>query len=248
MLLVVLLLLCVYAWAIPQNQKPILKLSVRTHDRKLITSMLLDAYSEVYKLNSEAFLNYITNYNSLALQYTANEYCLGSSAIRYYIKSFSIDHKDYAASECALNLNSHFSSIILPEHGFHTAVHEIADPLTKELDAKTRQYILDLPTFDFQFEQFDDLNYGLNCYSGYSELVQVMYKEKVLTVNFQMLVTVPDKCSFSALNPEFDTTYDKITRSIEIPMSGEFYCQTGPSVTCTNSMANTRNSRYQLYE
>ncbi|RKP31885.1 hypothetical protein METBISCDRAFT_26188 [Metschnikowia bicuspidata] len=248
MLLVVLLLLCVYAWAIPINQKPILKLSVKTHERALITSMLLDAYSEAYSLNSEAFTNYITNFNSLALQYTANEYCVESSAIRYYIKSFSIDHKDYAASQCALNLNSHFSSIILPEHDFHTVVHGIADPLTEELDAKIRLYILDLPNFDFDFEQFGDLNYGLECYSGYSELMQVMYKEKVLTVNLQVLVTVPDQCTFSALNPEFDTTYDKITHTIQIPMSGEFYCQTGPSVTCTMSMANTRNSRYQLFE
>lgn len=127
-------------------------------------------------------------------------------------------------------------------------MHGTTDMLTDELETKAAKYILELPSFDFKFEQFEDLDYGLECDSGFQELMQVMYREKVLIVNLQLEVTVPEPCSFSKLNAEYDTLFNKSYQSVQIPMSGEFYCQLGTSVSCKMSMANTRNSRYRLFE
>lgn len=234
--------------ALPMGQKPILRLSVKTHDREIVRSMLHDAYVEAYKLNPRVSENYITNFSSLALQYTADNFCVENTVIRYYIKSFRVESKEYPASKCALNLNSRFSSVILPEPDFHNTVHATVDLLSAELETKAERYILELPSFDFEFDQFEDLDYDLECDSGYRELMQVMYKEKALTVNLQLDVAVPQHCTFSKLNPEFDDRFDKMFQEIQIPMSGEFYCQSGSSVSCKASMANTRNFRYKLFE
>lgn len=243
-----LVLFCLVALALPLGQKPILKVSVRTHDQGLVTSMLYDAYSEAYKLKEESNGNYITNFSSLALQYSADKYCVENSAFRYYIKSFRVEQKEYPASQCALNLSPKFSSIVMPEPEFHKFVHGTTDLLSFELETRAQRFILELESFDFKFEQFDDLDYDLECIAGYYELMQVIYNEKVLTVNLEVQVSVPPECTFSKLNSDFDTTFDKSSRTLTIPMRGEFYCQSGSSVSCKKSMANTRNFRYKLYE
>lgn len=245
---VALILHIVLITALPLGQKPILRLSVKTHDREIIKSMLHDTYNEVYKLNPQVSENYINNFSSLALQYTADSFCVDNTVIRYYIKSFGVQFREYPASPCALNLNSRFSSVLLPTPDFHHTVHGTSDLLSAELETRAERYILDLPSFDFEFDQFDDLDYDLECDSGYRELMQVMFKEKVLTVNLQLEVSVPDHCTFSKLNPEYDTKFDKKFQEIHIPMTGEFYCHSGSSVSCKASMANTRNFRYRLFE
>lgn len=236
------------AKALPIGQKPILRLSVKSHDREIVTSMLHDAYAEAYKLNTRVSDNYITNYSSMALQYTADNFCVDNTVIRYYIKSFGVKYREFPASPCALNLNSRFYTVILPEPDFHNTVHGTVDLLSAELEVKAERYILELPGFDFEFDQFDDLDYDLECNSGYRELMQVMYKEKVLTVNLQLDVSVPKHCTFSKLNPDYDNRFDKMYREIHIPISGEFFCQSGNSISCKASMANTRNFRYKLFE
>lgn len=233
---------------IPVAQKPILKVSTRTHDTDLVTSMLYDAYSEAYRMTEDSNENYITSFSSLALQYSADKYCVENSAFRYYIKSFTVEHMEYPSSQCALNLNTKFSSIILPEPEFHKFVHGTPDLLSFELETRAQRYILELDSFDFKFNQFDDLDYDLECSSAYYELMQVMYKEKVLTVNLEVHTSVPSSCTFAKLNPEFDTLFDKASYTLHLPMTGEFFCKSGSSVSCKMSMANTRNARYKLYE
>ncbi|WPK27487.1 hypothetical protein PUMCH_004876 [Australozyma saopauloensis] len=236
------------SFALPFGQKPILRLTANSHDKSIVSSILFEAYSEAYLLNAHAKANYITNFHSLALQYTADDYCVDKTSIRYYVKSFAVDTKSYPASQCALNLNSRFSSILLPEEDFHENVHGTTDLLTYELEMRAELYILELPSFSFEFNDFDDLNYDLECFSEYYELMQVMYQEKVLTVNLQLQVTVPDQCTFKKLNPEFDTNFDQLFQTVQLPMSGEFFCKSGTSVSCKMSMANTRNVRYKLFE
>ncbi|QBM87967.1 hypothetical protein METSCH_B11810 [Metschnikowia aff. pulcherrima] len=236
------------AHAVIVAQKPIHKVSTKTHDPKMVSTMLYEFYSEAYNLRDNANQNYIANFGSIALQYTSDPLCVNKSHIRYFIKSFSLVHHDYPASPCNLNLNTRFLEIVSPSADFHVSVHGTVDRLSSELLQKSQTYIEELPDFDFKFYHFDNLNYGLQCESGYHQLMQVIYQEKVLQVNLQVLVTVPEQCTFSKLNPEFLTVFEASKAVVHIPLTGEFYCQAGKTASCKKTVANTNNPRLKLYD
>ncbi|OBA18023.1 hypothetical protein METBIDRAFT_47901 [Metschnikowia bicuspidata var. bicuspidata NRRL YB-4993] len=229
-------------------QKPIHKVSTKTHDAKLVSTMLYGFYSEAYNLRDNANQHYILNFGSIALQYTSDPYCVEKSNIRYFIKSFSLVHHEYPASPCSLNLNTRFAEVVEPSPSFHVSVHGTLNRLSSELLQKSETYIKDLPDFDFHFYDFTDLNYDLQCESGYHQLMQVIFQEKVLQVNLQVLVTVPEQCTFNKLNPEFLTVFEAAKAVVHIPLSGIFYCQSGKTASCKKTVANTKNPRLKLYE
>lgn len=244
----ILLMAAICSHSLPTSERALLKLSAKTHDKRIISNMLFDAYSKAYFLNSDANPNYIHNFDSLALQYIGDSYCVDHTVIKYYVRSFSVGSKEYPASQCYHNTNPRFSSIILPLPDFHESVHGSTDLLSAEIETRLERYLLELDEFELSFNDFDDLDYGLECDSGYNELMQVMYRETVLNVNLQLLVTVPEHCTFAALNPKYQTSFDGGSVSVQLPMRGDFYCQPGSTVSCKRSIANTRNSRVKLYE
>lgn len=229
-------------------QKPIHKVSTKTHNSTMVSTMLYGFYSDAYNLRDSTNQNYISNFGSIALQYTSDPFCVSKSHIRYFIKSFSLVHHEYPASACNLNLNTRFAEVVSPTTGFHLSVHGGLDRLSAELLQKAQSYIEDLPDFDFRFYDFLDLNYDLKCESSYHELMQVVFQEKVLQVNLQVLVTVPEQCTFAKLNPKFQTVFEETKTVVNIPLNGEFYCQPGKTVSCKKTVANTNNPRLKLYD
>lgn len=230
------------------TQKPLHKISVKTHEESLVSSMLYAFYTDAYNRNAKPSSSYIANYNSIALQYTSDPYCVESSSIRYFIKSFTLGHNEYPASMCNLNLNNRFVSVVTPFPEFHETVRGTLDQIPAELLSLSRAYIEDLPDFSFQFYDFQNLNYDLECNNRYFELMQVMYLESVLEVNLQVLVTVPSKCSFKLLNADFDTIFDKGSTEVQIPVSGEFFCQAGKTPYCKKDNALKKNLNVRLFE
>ncbi|GEQ71596.1 hypothetical protein JCM33374_g5281 [Metschnikowia sp. JCM 33374] len=236
------------AHALIVAQKPIHKVSTKTHDTKLVSTMLYGFYSDAYNLRDTINENYISNFGSIALQYTSDPYCVNKSHIRYFIKSFSLVHHEYPASPCNLNLNTRFAEIVSPTPNFHLSVHGAVDRLSGELLQKSQRYIEELPDFDFHFYDFASLNYDLQCESSYHQLMQAMYQEKVLQVNLQVSVTVPEQCTFSKLNPEFSTVFEGAKAVVHLPLTGVFFCQSGRTASCKKTVANTNNPRLKLYE
>lgn len=230
------------------SQKPIHKVTTKTHDFKMVSTMLYEFYSDAYKLRDNTNQNYISNFDSIALQYTSDPYCVSKSHIRYFIKSFSLVHHEYPASPCNLNLNTRFAEVVSPTPSFHNSVHGSVNRLSSELLQKSQSYIEELPDFEFHFYDFADLNYDLQCAAGYHQLMQVMFQEKLLQVNLQVLVTVPEQCTFSKLNPEFLTVFEGATTVVQLPLTGVFFCQFGRSASCKKTVANTNNPRLKLYE
>lgn len=229
--------------AVDLKQKPIHKVSCRSHDPAMVSTMLYGYYSEVYKLNEKSHKNYITNFSSGALQYTSDPFCIENSAIKYYIESFSLADNDYAASECTLNTNGRSVSEISPLPNFHNTVHGTVDRLTSELLFKAQRYIESLGNFGFSLYDFEDLDYSLRCEVEPQQLMQVIYREKVIETVLKVVVSVPDKCSFHQLNRDFDTTYDQASITVQIPLTGEFLCQPGQTVSCKKILANSKVSR-----
>lgn len=236
------------AHALLVAQKPIHKISTKTHAPDVVSSLLYQYYSEVYALSDNVNKHYIANFNSIALQYTSDPFCVEQSSIRYFIKSFALDHNDYPASQCSLNLSNRFASVVTPDENFHLHVHGSQDEIPGELQQKAQSYIEDLPDIDFLFYDFSDINYDLQCLLGSHELMQVVYREKVLDVVLQVLVTVPEQCTFRTLNPEFHTQFEKSSVDVQIPVSGEFICQSGKTAYCKKSFAETGNPSYRLFE
>lgn len=227
---------------------PVHKVTIKTHPVEIVSSLLYDAYAAVYSLNPQANPSYITNYESMALQYSGSQSCVENAAIRYYLVNASLVHKEYPASECILNTNNQYQAVVTPTSNFHLSVHGMKGRLSDELDYKTRLYLEQISTCQYDFNNFTGLNYNLECASDYYELMQVNYREAVVEARLQIAVTVSDECPFSDLNSSFGTEYDKAIISVEIPVNGSFYCHVGRSATCRMSMAHTRNARYRLFD
>lgn len=168
--------------------------------------------------------------------------CIEKSRIKYYLKALSLGKDEHEASECRLNLSQRFHSIVTPEPQIHQLVHNETNRLMMELETKLVSRMKTLPNMQsYEFYNFEDLNYGLQCSCGFQELCQVKLQENVVEAVIEKVVEVSPACG-----PRVKGRVERIL--LNIPLNGTFECQSGRSPTCKRTTAKTTNAHYKIID
>lgn len=222
-------------------ERPILKISTKTHDRHVI----MDALQDVADIIS------LTPTNNARLQHWTTDSmrtCVENSNIKYYLRSVKLTDRLLEASECRTNVNYNYQSILVPSPNIHVLLLQQNDPIDIKLVSNLMEYFGNFEQFkEFNFNDFHDLNYDLQCVINYQELMQVRFKETILEVLLEKKVEVDDHCDFRIMNHRFPGYhYDQVI--VNLPINGTFYCHHGKTKTCNRTIAEYKNSRYKLIE
>lgn len=220
--------------------RPILKISTRTHDKIIIINNLQEIANNI----SVGMTSY-EKFNWLS----SNEMreCVEGSCIKFYIREIKCTDRTFIASECRTNLNARFQSILQPTTNIHNLILRDEDSLDTQLKTNLVDHFSSFRQFkEFKFNDFNNnLNYDLQCLVDYQLLMQVHFKQTVVEVNLMGTTEVADACQFDKINPNFDGLRLVYTTTY-LPVNGTFYCQKGKSQTCNRTIAESKNSRYKL--
>lgn len=203
--------------------KTLFKISSRTHPSSLVSSLLLSKYRQI---GSGTNL-------SKALALAASGTCSENTCFRYVLESARLAQLTVPASECRLNRDDSYQTVILPSS--HIQDHFDEDDIVNlELKNKLRLYLLEV--LGLVFSDFADLDYGLQCYGDHYELTQVVLQQTIVVANLKLHVSVPTECSFSQFASHIGNEYTSLVE-IELPVNGTFVCTSGRSAHC-----NMRNA------
>lgn len=221
--MLIIFFLLVLATAAP-TLKTLFKISSRTHPSSLVSSLLLSKYRQI---GSGTNL-------SKALALAASGTCSENTCFRYVLESARLAQLSVPASECRLNRDDSYQTVILPSSHIQDSFHD-DNEIDLELKGKLKSYLLEvLP--GLVFSDFADLDYGLQCYGDHYELTQVVLQQTVVVANLKLHVSVPTECSFSQFASHVGNEYTSLVE-IELPVNGTFVCTSGRSAHC-----NMRNA------
>lgn len=220
--------------------RPILKISTRTHDKLIIINNLQEIANNI----SVGMTSY-EKFNRLS--FNEMRECVEGSCIKFYIREIKCTDRTFIASECRTNLNARFQSILQPTTNIHNLILRDEDSLDTQLKTNLVDHFSSFRQFkEFKFNDFNNnLNYDLQCLVDYQLLMQVHFKQTVVEVNLMRTTEVADACQFDKINPNFDGLRLVYTTTY-LPVNGTFYCQKGKSQTCNRTIAEFKNSRYKL--
>lgn len=200
--------------------RTLFKISSRTHSPSLISSLLLTKYKEAGSGTN------LSKAQALAL----TESCSNNAVFRYVLESAQIAQTSVPASECRLNRDDYYQTVILPLSHFQASLYD-DNEVDEELRQRLRNFLLEvLP--GLTFSNFTELNYGLECYGDHYELTQVVLKQTVVKAALKLHVSVPPECSFSQFASHLENDYTTLVE-IELPVNGSFVCTTGRSEHCS---------------
>ncbi|KAI5950966.1 hypothetical protein KGF54_004040 [Candida jiufengensis] len=233
------------------QEHPIFKITSKTHDKSIIIDFLQNVANKITisPTNLSKFQLWSTSVSSSKVSPTLQEQkCIENTIIKYFIRSLKLTDKIYEASECRINLNPKMKSILQPSENIHNLILRDDNLIDTQL-----KYVL-IDEFNryeqfkqFKFNDFEYLNYNLNCLIDFQQLMQVEFKETVIEVNLEQRVEVDDSCGFLNINSNFiGTSIDYIFNYV--PLNGTFYCRKGKSKSCNRAIADSSNSRYKLPE
>ncbi|KAI5966783.1 uncharacterized protein KGF55_000192 [Candida pseudojiufengensis] len=231
------------------QDRPIFKITSKTHDKSIIIDFLQKVANKitVSPTNLSKFQIWSTSVSSSKISPTVQEQeCIENTNVKYYIRSLKLTNRFYEASECRINLNPKMKSILQPTENIHNMILRDENVIDTQL-----KYVL-LDEFnryeqfkEYKFNNFDVLNYDLNCLIDFQQLMQIEFKETVIEVNLEQRVEVHDSCGFLDINSNFmGTSIDYVFNYI--PLNGTFFCRKGKSISCNRAIAESSNSRYKL--
>lgn len=203
--------------------KTLFKISSRTHPSSLVSSLLLSKYRQI---GSGTNL-------SKALALAASGTCSENTSFRYTLESARLAQLTVPASECRLNRDDSYQTVILPSSQIQD-IYIDDDIVNLELKNRLRLYLLEVS--GLVFSDFADLDYGLQCYGDHYELTQVVLQQTIVVANLKLHVSAPTECSFSQFASHIGNEYTSLVE-IELPVNGTFVCTSGRSAHC-----NMRNA------
>ncbi|KAG7660678.1 uncharacterized protein J8A68_005795 [[Candida] subhashii] len=221
--------------------KPILKVSTRNYNKQIIIEALQDVANKVTLSPSN-----LSRFQSWTIE--SERTCIENSNIKYFLRTIKLTDKIFEASECRTNTNPNFQSILQPSPNIHNLLLRNPDPVDSQLITNLMDHFGHYEQFkDYKFNDFNNLNYDLQCVIDYQELMQVGFKETIIEVTLERKVEVDETCQFKRLNPQFPGfSYDHVP--VHLPVNGTFYCHKGKSKTCNRAIAEYKNSRYKLID
>ncbi|KAK6455516.1 uncharacterized protein RJT20DRAFT_47708 [Scheffersomyces xylosifermentans] len=222
--------------------KPILEITSRTHDRRLISQLLYKSYEEYLTLvSSNRSPMHVSND-----KINSDRECIENTVIRYFLKDIKYITKQYEASECRINTNNKYKSVLQPTPNIHVLVHETSDTIQKQLETKIELELQKNDKFkDTKFYNFENLDYSIECLIGYQEIAQVKMEENDIEAMIEKIVEIPDACSFQKVKHDFDGKHYE-TIKIDLPLNGTLYCRRGRSSTCNRANSEYKNSRFKV--
>lgn len=240
------------------NDRMILKVASSTHDRSVIYDNLRQAYTVMFPLDShdhsqQQFLEKLIHNINIEKSEDAREnderLCIENTNIKYFLKSLSLIEKEFEGSECRINFSHKFKSILSPTYNIHRLIHEeSSDRIQKELELNLVEMLKKIPKLSgFTLNDFDNLNYDLQCLIGYQDLCQVKLKESVIEANVEKVVSIPPSCGFNKFDEAFSGQFSEYL-VLNTPINGTFYCRPGRSATCKATIAESDNSHYKLFD
>lgn len=200
--------------------RTLFKISSRTHSPSLISSLLLTKYKEIGSGTN------LSKAQALAL----TETCSNNAVFRYVLESAQVAQTSVPASECRLNRDDYYQTVILPLSYFQASLYD-DNEVDEELRQRLRSFLLEvLP--GLTFSNFTDLNYELECHGDHYELTQVVLKQTVIKAALKLHVSVTPECSFSQFASHLENDYTTLVE-IELPVNGSFVCTTGRTEHCS---------------
>ncbi|CAK9436231.1 uncharacterized protein LODBEIA_P07890 [Lodderomyces beijingensis] len=239
------------------EERPIFKISSSTHQRALIGDMLQKVADKITNKpsNLSKFRAWSTSSGAGGVKggggggqsrMADDKLCLDNSNIKYFIRTIKLTDQIYDASECRINLNPRMQSILQPTFNIHNLILRDNDTIQTQLKYVLVDEFNRYKQFqDYKFNDFENLNYDLNCLIDYQELMQVEFKETVIEVGLERRIEVDPSCDFNRLNGKFTgTSVDYV--SAFVPLNGTFFCKKGKSSSCNRQIAESKHSRYKL--
>lgn len=221
----------------PPNVNTLFKISARTHPSWTVSSLLLEKYKEIGALSSTPD-QYLPKAQALA----ANDACIEKSCFRYKLESALLAESTHPASECRLNRDEYYVTIVSPLTNFHNSLHKPANEIESGLHDNLKLYMAKvLP--EIEFSDFLNLDYDFQCRGGHYELTQVVLQQTVVKASIKLQVSVPPECSFSNFDPRLGDEYTAMMET-EVPVNASFVCVKGRSRDC--SMRNAVSSLPKL--
>ena len=214
----------------------VLRVTAKSHHASVVYEELNSAHDAMFPLS----------------HYTVSRQCVQDSVVTYHTKSLELVEREFAASECRLNVNENYVSVLRPTSGVHQEIQDdyvrLRNPLYTEIEHTIMAKVEDHPrNLDIDFYSFEALNYDLECPVAYFEIAQVKLSQLALEVCLEKSVKIAPSCGFKSLDPTFDGSLTAEER-LYIPVNGTFHCVNGRSPTCRRSLAQASNAHYRLPE
>ncbi|EAZ62880.2 predicted protein, partial [Scheffersomyces stipitis CBS 6054] len=202
------------------DESPILRITSKNYDRHLISQALQKAYEDVFALtpNNHALLHLSSN-----SKINTERECIEKTVISYYLRDLKFITKEFEASECRVNTNNKYKSILQPTSNIHHLFHSSSDNIQIQLEASLMDEIQKSKTLgDIEFNQFDSLDYSLECLIGFQELAQVKMEETDIQTTLEKVIQIPAACGFQKIQSSFEGIHYE-TVKIDLPVNGTFY-------------------------
>ncbi|RLV93365.1 hypothetical protein JA1_002502 [Spathaspora sp. JA1] len=240
--LLISLIIPIVLGVLPDNreiEKPILKISTKTHNKQIVIQMLQEVADQITKSP--------VNLARFQLWYGEDDRpCIEGSSIKYFIRKIELTDKNLEASECRINLNTNFQVVLQPTPHIHLLFLSNKDAIDTQLHINLLdEFSLYSQFKEYKFNDFQNLNYDLQCIIDYQELMQVQFKETIIEVTLERRVDVSESCGFTQRNHQFPGYFTDDVK-VQLPVNGTFYCHRGKSSSCNRAIAEYKNSRYKL--
>lgn len=189
----------------------------------------------------------LSNLLQEALYYRKNEESVDKQQTMiqasYFLKDLEVIHKFIEASECRINFNVKYPSILTPWHG-HVLWNVLSSNSEDVIRLKLEENVIALfnrteKLSHFQFYNFADLLEPFECLLGFQEFGQVIVKMLAIKAKFVQSLKYKQATTISTLNDTYLLT---------IPLSGEFECKYGKSKSCTRPSAHSKWSKYKFFD
>ncbi|KAG7191271.1 uncharacterized protein KQ657_003622 [Scheffersomyces spartinae] len=161
----------------------------------------------------------------------------------YYLRDLGIINRDIIASECRINMNPKYRSILTP-YCAQVLTNLLQYNANDVIRVKIEESLMALfkskeDLSHFQFYDFGSILDPIECLLSYQEFGQIVLSMKFVEAQVEQVLRVTQGDTINTFSDSFALT---------IPLHGELQCKLGKSKTCIRSNATSKGSTYKLFD
>lgn len=216
-----------------------LKISTHTHPRRLVEGLLSETLDEIQAKSRLPPEEYARHKRA----FLSKDDCISKSSIKYSFMSAALFHSNYPASECRLNVDEHYITVISPAKDFFETLPHNDSELYDELFGGIKHELQEAQV-PVEFEDME-MPSRFQCAGSYYQLTQVIYRQTLVHGTLTKVVLVAPSCKLTLFDSSLKDTYTTAV-TVDIPVNGTFLCSQGRLPTCSMSKATTKSPQLRF--